>query len=220
MKEKVTIVIPTYNEKKNIDKIQNELKKLKGDFKVIFSDGFSQDGSYEKIYFPKIQEAKYRSNQMNAAANYIYTDYIWFVHADSKLDENSIKAIEESQLEAGCFSIKFGSQEILMKLEEAASNLRVDIRKIAFGDQGIFIKSTLFRKIGGYKKIPLMEDYQLSMDLKNFGIKIKRLTLPIYTSPVRFKKNGIIKNIIKMQYLQFLYRQGRDIQEIAKIYNN
>mgnify|MGYP001759483894 FL=1 len=81
----MTIILPTYNEEENISKIENQLRKLEGDFDVIFSDGFSTDKTYELITYPKIQEAKYRAFQMNAAAKYAKTEYLWFVHVDSIL---------------------------------------------------------------------------------------------------------------------------------------
>ena len=91
-------------------------------------------------------------------------------------------------------------------------------RNIAFGDQGIFIKRELFEKIGGYKSIPIMEDYQLSMDIKKLGKKIHLLKLPIITSARRFEKNGIFKTIINMQKLQYRDRCGYDINKIYSDY--
>lgn len=219
-KPKVTLVIPTYNEEKNIDRLQDNLKILKGNFNVIFSDGFSKDKTFEKIYYPKIKKTKYRSRQMNAGADLVKTDYIWFVHADSILDEDSVLAIEDSGFEAGCFKVRFGSPKVLMKMEEFFSNIRVPMRNLAFGDQGIFIKRELFEEIGGYKDMPIMEDYQLSLDLSKRGIKFGQLYLPIYTSPVRFEENGIIRNIIKMQVLQKRFRDGEDIWKIHEDYNS
>ena len=35
----VSIIIPIYNEEKNIRKLQDNLCRLKGDFEVIFCDG-------------------------------------------------------------------------------------------------------------------------------------------------------------------------------------
>ena len=46
------------------------------------------------------------------------------------------------------------------------SNLRVKLRKIAFGDQGIFMKKELFEEIGGMPNLPIMEDLELSLRLK------------------------------------------------------
>ena len=39
----ISIIIPIYNEEKNIRKIQDNLLKLQGDYEVIFCDGGSSD---------------------------------------------------------------------------------------------------------------------------------------------------------------------------------
>lgn len=214
----VTIIVPTYNEEENIKKFQNNLSKLEGDFEIIFSDGFSTDRTYDLIKYKKIRQAKYRSNQMNEAVKYAQGDILWFLHADSMVDPLSIKKIEESDLDAvGCFKLKFDKKNLLLKMIEIGSNLRVDIRKIAFGDQGIFIKKSLFERLGGYKPIPLMEDYEFSIMLKENDIAIKRLNTPITTSSRRYMKNGILKTNRMMHKLQKTYRKARKKGYVNKI---
>lgn len=214
----ISIIIPTYNESLKIEEFQKQLETLKGDFEVIFSDGFSTDNTYEKIYFPKIQESKYRSNQMNSAVKYSKGDYLWFLHADSKIHADSILAIENSNSDIGCFTLAFDSPKWQMSMIAFNSSLRVKFRNIAFGDQGIFIRRDLFKKIGGYAPIPLMEDYQLSIDLKKLGKKFYLSPLPITTSARRFEENGIWKTVLKMQLLQYKYRKSHDIDEIYRRY--
>ena len=45
-----------------------------------------------------------------------------------------------------------------------------------FGDQGIFIDRKLFFKMGMFPEIPIMEDYQFSLELKRRGEKIGKIT--------------------------------------------
>ncbi|AGT44232.1 TIGR04283 family arsenosugar biosynthesis glycosyltransferase [Treponema pedis] len=216
----VTIIIPVYNEEKTVVAVQNNIKKLQGNYEVIFSDGFSSDNTYNLIEYKKIRETKLRSNQMNAAVKYAQGEYLWFIHADSILHKNSIYAIENSDAEAGCFKLKFDSQNIIMIITAFLSTLRVKIRKIIFGDQGFFIRKSTFIKLGGFPSVPIMEDYKLSLHLKKENINVKVLNLPIITSARRFKKNGIIKTVIKMQILQHQFRKGKNIYDIYNSYEN
>lgn len=209
----VTIIIPTYNEKENIKKIEDVLSKIKGDFDIIFTDGFSTDGTYDMISYPKIQETKYRSRQMNAAAKYARGDYLFFLHCDSIIGSDCINLIENSNLDVGCFTINFIPTNQKLDFIEFFSNLRVKTKHIAFGDQGIFIKKDIFEKIGGYKNIALMEDYQLSLDLKEAGYKIKQLDYPIYSSSRKFT-NKEFKTGIMMKFLQKMYRNGYNLSLI------
>lgn len=217
IKNMVTIIIPTYKERENIEKIENVLASMKGEYEVIFSDGFSPDGTYELISYPKIQDTKFRSRQMNAAAKYAKGDYLFFLHCDTHIGPDCVNLIEDSNLDAGCFSLKFEPTNPSLDFIDFFSNLRVKRKHIAFGDQGIFIKREIFEKIGGYKDIPLMEDYQLSMDIKKAGYKLKQINYPIYTSSRRLKKHPLRTGFF-MKILQKLYRNGYDIEKIAELY--
>lgn len=213
----VTIIIPTYNEKDNIEKIENVLANIKGDFEVIFSDGFSPDGTFDYISYPKIQETKYRSNQMNAAAKYAKGDYLFFLHCDSIIGPDCVDKIEESGLDCGAFKLKFLPNNFRLEFIAYFSNRRIRKRKIAFGDQGIFIKRKVFEKVGGYRSIPLMEDYQLCLDLLDAGYELKLVDYPIITSSRRLSKYPLIKGY-RMKKLQRLYRNGYNLEKIAQLY--
>ena len=45
----ISIIIPTYNEKKNISRIINNLKKININYEVIFVDDRSSDGTFDEI---------------------------------------------------------------------------------------------------------------------------------------------------------------------------
>ena len=156
---------------------------------------------------------------MNAAAKYARCDYLFFLHCDSIIGSDCINLIENSNLDVGCFTINFTPTNQKLDFIEFFSNLRVKTKHIAFGDQGIFIKKDIFEKIGGYKNIALMEDYQLSLDLKEAGYKIKQLDYPIYSSSRKFT-NKEFKTGIMMKFLQKMYRNGYNVEKIAEIYKN
>lgn len=200
------------------------LDQFKEVCEIIFVDGGSSDGTdkiigekYKLVYSPN----KGRANQMNYGASISNGDILLFLHADSILANDAILHIQDAVLQGnrvGCFKIKFDSNNSLMKICGFMSNLRVRLRNIAFGDQGIFIERTYFYKLGAYKEIPLMEDYQLSMDIKSDGGKIALLKSKIKTSDRRFLENGRLKTMARMQILQYMYRKGEDINTISNLY--
>ena len=53
-----------------------------------------------------------------------------------------------------------------MKICGFMSRFRAKKRKIAFGDQGVFFTRDAFEKLGGYKEIGIMEDYDISIRAK------------------------------------------------------
>lgn len=222
----VSIIIPTLNEENNIKRLLNNLKQLKGDFEVIFSDGGSLDKSVEIIKnlgdYKIIKSERGRAKQLNNGAKESNKDILLFLHADSIIEEDVLIKIEnfiKNGNKAGCLKIKFDSKKIIMRLFAILSNLRVKYRNIAFGDQAIFIEKKFFEDIGMFDDIPIMEDYKLSIKLKNV-FPIKYIDSYIISSSRRFEKNGILKTALLMQKLQYMFRRGVSIDKIANIYNS
>lgn len=225
--KKLGIVIPTYNEEKIIDRTQEMVSEFSDLADIVFSDGYSTDNTYKKINFKKIQKTSYRSNQMNEGAKELRNDKLLFLHADSKISRDGVLELIESDYDFGCFRIKFEPTSLFFKSIELGSNFRVKHRHIAFGDQGIFIKRELFEKIGGFKPLSLMEDYELSLTLQEMGIYPKLLDTRITTSSRRFVNNGPLKTLYRMQKYQKMYRDAREkgnifscAEEIEKIYRS
>ncbi|NLV89529.1 MAG: glycosyltransferase family 2 protein [Tissierellia bacterium] len=222
--KKISIIIPVYNEALVISKLMDNLDQFKDESEIIFVDGGSKDNTksiIEKRYRVVLSPKKGRANQMNYGASLSSGDILFFLHADSHLSPHALERIHEvieKGHKAGCFKIQFDSKSLLMKVCGFMSNLRVWLRNIAFGDQGIFILRDYFYELGGFREIPLMEDYQLSMDIKADGEKIGLARAKIRTSERRFLANGRLKTMARMQRLQYMYRKGVDIEVIAKLY--
>lgn len=223
----VSIIVPILNEENTIEKLINNLNELEGEFEVIFSDGGSSDktlsilNSVIKNNYKIVHSQKGRAKQLNNGAKESRYDILLFLHSDSVVEKDVLIKIENfiKTNNAGCLKIKFDSRKILMHICEFFSNLRVSLRHIAFGDQGIFIKKELFNDIGMFDDIALMEDYKLSIKLKKVS-PIKAIDSYIISSARRFEKNGVIKTMICMQKLQYMFRNNEDIEKIANIYNN
>ena len=221
---KISIIVPVYNEASTINKLMDNLEQFRDCCEIIFVDGGSSDGTdkiIERRYRPFYSPQKGRSYQMNYGASLSKGGILLFLHADSFLPDDALSQIHRiirRGYKVGCFKIKFNSRRIFMKICGFMSNLRVRLRNVAFGDQGIFINRNYFYELGGFAEIPLMEDYQLSMNIKADGEKIVLTKTKIETSERRFIQKGRLKTMIRMQRLQYMYRKGKDIDVIANLY--
>ena len=225
--KKIAIIIPTYNEEETVESLQNQLENLRGRCEIVFVDGGSRDKTVELIDTSKyrlLHSKKGRNNQMNLGAESVEADILFFLHCDSILPPNPLEEILDlmEKYRAGCFGIAFKSFSPLMFICRYISNHRVFDRKVMFGDQGIIIDRDLFMEIGMYPDLPIMEDYQLSLTLKEKGIKLGMAKHRIYTSARRFKGGPIrkLKLMWKMNRLRAKYRRGVDIEEISAMYKD
>jgi rSAM/selenodomain-associated transferase 2 len=223
---KISIIIPIYNEEKTIEKLIGTLEPLKGQCEILFVDGGSTDRTLEILgdRYPVIHSQKGRAWQMNLGAEKSTGDVLFFLHCDSEVPSSALEEIEHvmKNHRAGCFGIAFHSWHFFMFTCRVISNHRIKDRKVMFGDQGIFVDRELFFEVGMFPEIPIMEDYQFSLTLKERGIKLGMTKHRIYTSARRFEGNTIqkLKIMWKMNRLRAQYRDGVPIEQIAEQYKD
>lgn len=223
---RISIIIPTYNEEKNIKKIQRQLEGLKKQCEIIFVDGESTDQTRKLIDqgYRVIACRKGRAVQMNEGAKNSTGDILFFLHCDSELPPHPLEEIRRVMKDhrAGCFGIAFHSRNFFMFTCRVISNHRIKDRKVMFGDQGIFVDRELFFEVGMYPELPIMEDYQFSLTLKEKKIKLGMAKRRIYTSDRRFPKGTIpkLRLMWKMNRFRKMYRDGVDIEKIASMYQD
>lgn len=223
---KISIIIPIYNEEKTIGNLQKQLHSLRDKCEILFVDGGCTDRTLELIgpEYKVIHSGKGRAVQMNTGAKESHGDILFFLHCDSELPEKPLEEIREvmKNHRAGCFGIAFRSKHFFQLTCRVISNMRVFDRKVMFGDQGIFIDRDLFFEIGMFPEIPIMEDYQLSLTLKEANVKLGMAKHRIYTSDRRFPKATIpkLKVMWKMNRLRKMYRDGISVETISDMYRD
>lgn len=223
---KVSVIIPTYNEEKTIEKLIKTLEPIKGRCEILFVDGGSTDRTLQLLgdKYPVIHSEKGRAKQMNHGAKESTGDVLFFLHCDSELPKTALEDIAYvmKKHRAGCFGIAFHSWHFFMITCRLISNHRVFDRKVMFGDQGIFLERALFFEAGMFPEIPIMEDYQFSLTLKEMKVKLGMTKHRIYTSDRRFQGNTIekLRLMWKMNRLRAMYRNGVSVDEIAELYKD
>lgn len=221
---KVSIIIPVYNEEKTIRPLLRTLEPVKEKAEILFVDGGSTDKTLSLIpeEYTVIRSSKGRARQMNLGAEKSSGDVLFFLHCDSEIPADAIEQIKTvmRKYRVGCFGIAFHSKNIWMKCCQVISNHRIKDRKVMFGDQGIFIRRKLFFEVGEFPDLPIMEDYQFSLTLKEMGVKIGVARKRIYTSDRRFSGGGRLRIMWKMNRLRAMYRRGEDINKIAALYKD
>ena len=173
----ISIIIPTFNEEKNVVRLIAYLKKHGGDMvkEIIISDGGSNDQTLSNVSQAGVStilsSKKGRAVQMNSGASIAQGSILYFVHADTFPPEtfaNDIIKAVDANYDFGRFLTKFNSSSLLLKLN--AWITRFDIFECYGGDQTLFITKDLFTRIGGFNEQQLiMEDYEITGRAKEHG---------------------------------------------------
>jgi len=219
----ISVVIPTINEAETIEKTISSVGKEKN-IDIIVVDGGSNDGT---VYLAKSLGAKVinssppRARQMNRGAAEANGEVLLFLHADTQLpekfDEYILKAFAQPDIIAGAFQLRIDSPAPALRLIEHLANWRSRSLRLPYGDQAIFISSKLFRQVGGFPIIPIMEDFELIRQLKRKG-EIVTLSVPVLTSPRRWLNLGILKTTLINQLIIAVYCMGISPAIIARWY--
>lgn len=226
---KFSFIVPVFHEANRINDLIEHLNHLDSEkeLEIIVVDGCEEKDTLsalrnEKVI--KISSEKGRAKQMNAGASVARGEVLIFLHADTELPARALKKIgsfiEKQECVAGAFDLGIKSEKFIFKKIAAISSLRSRVCRIPYGDQAIFIRKEYFRKIGGYKEIPLMEDLELMGRIKKSKSKIWIIPERVMTSPRRWEKEGVIYCTLRNWALQTLYFLGVPPDKLSKFYKS
>ncbi|GAB4238113.1 MAG: TIGR04283 family arsenosugar biosynthesis glycosyltransferase [Stanieria sp.] len=162
-----------------------------------------------------------RAYQMNAGAAIAKGDILLFLHVDTQLPANYqsliYKTLSSSQVMAGTFELAIDSQAKSFRLIETMVNLRSRLLSLPYGDQAIFLNKSTFEKIGGYRNLAIMEDFELIQRLKRHG-KIVIASAAVLTSPRRWRQLGVWQTTAINQLIILGYYLGISPTKLRNFY--
>lgn len=135
-----------------------------------------------------------------------------FLHADCVISQSAIDALHtalaDQQLAGGAFYIRFAeSRPRSLRFVAWGINVRARFRNSATGDQGIFVRKSVFESIGGAPEWPLFEDVELVRRIKQAG-KFTVLRTPVTVSGRRYIEHGVLRTALLIYSLRFAYWLG------------
>lgn len=247
----LSIIIPTFNEADALPLLLGDLARQQGVlFEVIVADGCSVDATCqlanELFDSGRLSGTCHvgpsgRGRQLNAGVSLAHSEWLLFLHADSRLGQaNQLHAAldflrnrqqqDVSDSSAGRFALSFGAlAEQSFGLFFYETKARLGRPGCIHGDQGMLMTKSFFYRVGPFREdLPVMEDTSLAEGIRTCG---QWLLLPgqIVTSARRFQVEGIksrqtlnalMMNFLSIGWLEFfnrapnLYRQQDSAQPL------
>ncbi len=211
----ISIIIPTLNEAEHLLITVKKIRANASAHEIILADGGSTDATLEiaKALGIKIVCAEKcgRGFQMNAGAKNASGEIFLFLHADTHLHSFSLTQIEDAlkneRIVGGGFARRFDSDSLFLRGTCALATARSSVFGLLLGDQGIFVRRSVFEKLSGFREMRLFEDVDFSRRLARVG---KTITLKpaVISSARRFAKRGPILTTCRDLWLTCKYAIG------------
>ena len=219
----LSVIIPTLNE---ADQISHSIASLprSPEIEILVADGGSRDGTLEIVRSSgaeAIQAPSCRAIQMNLAAQRARGEILLFLHADTQLPFGFQPLIEQALAPAdvilGAFELAIAGPGALLRGIERVANWRSRLLSAPYGDQALFLRRATFIELGGFRPIPIMEDYDLVLRAGREG-RIAIVPAAVQTSARRWVRKGIIRTTLMNWLLVCGFHLGVSPARMARWY--
>ena len=200
----ISLIIPAAAEEPSLPHLLEDLQAAKWNSEIIVCGAVTLLEDYKHIKW--VPSTKGRAASLNGGAKHARAEFLWFLHADSRLNQKTIKTVTAfagtSPDSIGYCDLRYHDGTALMRLTEMGVWLRCRIANIPFGDQGLCMSRKTFNALGGYdEKSEYGEDHLLILNARQQGIPIKPIGASLSTSARKYQKHGWLKTTWQHQRL-------------------
>ncbi len=162
-----------------------------------------------------------RGAQLNTGAAIASSPLLLFLHADTLLPSGFqyavTKCLANPNTILGAFSLKVHGGGTPLNFIAKCANIRSRFLQLPYGDQTFFLRKNDFTELGGFPKLPIMEDFTFVKQAKKMG-KIKTLPQTVTTSARRWQRLGPMRTTLINQLVILGYYLGITPEKLAAFY--
>ena len=226
---KVSIVIPTVNERKGLAETVARLRLTagKGDVDIIVADGGSTDGTTEvaRRVADKLvtSPARGRAVQLHQGALAATGDLLLFLHADTRLPGGWLGALLDAWAAkprpgATAYRLDFESTKPIYRLIATLGHWRSRKTGVPHGDQAVACRREDYSRVGGFPPVSIMEEYFLLPKLARLG-PVVVMEEAVRTSVRRYERNGPLFNALRNVVIIALFKAGVSPERLRRLYS-
>jgi len=162
-----------------------------------------------------------RAFALNMGAEHATGDVFLFLDADTipprAYDIAIQTALEEPKTVGGAFEFALDGRGFGLRLVELINRLRYRIWRRYYGDQGIFVRADVFRKLGGYPPRRILEASDFCAAMEGVGRSVL-IPMVMKTSPRRFIEGSVYRVLASDIKIWLLDLMGKPVDHYADTY--
>lgn len=221
---RISVIIPTWCERDGIEEAIRAARAV-GD-EVVVADGGSPDGTAAlaaRAGARVVFAPKGRGAQLERGARCATGDVLLFLHADARLPpaaRDAIRrALETPAVEGGNFRLRFAPDGVWARLFTWGDDVRRRVFRIYYGDSAIFVRRACHRRLGGFRPLPVMEDYEFVRRLERSCRTVYVRDVVVTASARRFAR-APVRTLLVWIAVQSLYSLGVPSDRLARLYRD
>jgi len=220
----VSVVIPAFDEELELSGVLGHLAALPGRWELLVADGGSRDQTLRIARDRGVRvvaEGASRAEQMNAAARQADGELLLFLHADSRLPSGAYAglaaAAREPDVVGGNFVLRFTGDDRFSFVLTLTYVLHRLFRRY-YGDSSLWVRREVFERLGGFRPLPFMDDYDFVRRLEASGRTVC-LPGPALTSSRRWRALGVPRTLWTWVVLRLMFRLGVRRPRLGRLYS-
>jgi rSAM/selenodomain-associated transferase 2 len=223
----VSVIVPVLEEASELPALLDHLAALPGRFEFVVIDGGSRDATAELARThrlrPRVAEsAAGRAMQMNLGAELARGELFVFLHADTRLPAGAYAALagalSRPGLSGGNFSLRFDGDDRFARLLRAWYAIQRRLG-VYYGDSAIWARGSTWEALGGFRPLPIMEDYEFVRRLERSG-QTACLAGPAVTSGRRWRRFGVARTVLTWAAIRWLWLAGVPAERLSTLYRH
>ena len=148
-----------------------------------------------------------RASSLNAGAKQAKGQWLWFLHADSRVSQDNLRALKTSRDQdphstaLHYFDLGFKHSGHLLSANALGANIRSRLLGCPYGDQGFCISKKLFLSLDGFpENSPYGEDLLFVWRAHRATVPMQRIPSTLFTSGRKYHNQGWLKVTLMNQW--------------------
>jgi hypothetical protein len=162
-----------------------------------------------------------RGHQLRAGAAAAVGEWLLVLHADTRVTPEAlaeaVRALGNHEVQCACWPLAIEGEGAWYRVIELGAALRWRLFGLAYGDQGLLVRRSLYQAAGGYPELGIMEDVVLIRRLGRLA-RIVRFRAPLLTDARRWAREGPVRASLRNVALLTLYLAGAAPDRLARWY--